>query len=148
MYIFSDRRSIVECDGIRREFDNLQALSNGINEITSKYFTVNEIQEFVYDRILFLGFQNNSTYHYTLFLRGIHAYHPCILLSWLNSSVNLPYIKLEQISLLSIYSNHHKLPNSGEIDYKDLNNIRFNDRKLDPRNLTIHSNNNNYCVIV
>ena len=147
---FSGNECIVECDGNSKEFENLAELSNGINEVTGKYFTVKEIKEGVgYDRLSFIGLNNsNNNDHYTLLLTGIHGFYPYLEIYYLNNPVHLNTLKLGQISSLKLYSNKYKCPESGTVDYEDLDKILFNDYKMNTKNLKINSTWNDYCVIV
>ena len=104
---YPDAKCFVECDGIKREFNSITELSNNINSIASKYFTVNSVTYNPYcEQISFNNFNNCGVSNgYQLIFRGTKYFLPNIKLNYDNNDVIFPKINLEYIKHLYINSN-------------------------------------------
>lgn len=136
----TNEKCLLECDNTIKEFSSLTDLSNEINNIVGKYFTVNSISKIdEMNTIIFQNFNNtNEDTHYNLSICGNVCFKPYIILSYNRNTPDIPTISLDNITTLKIYSSYAN-PKSGTINCIDSKKMLFNDKPI--------SDFNKICII-
>lgn len=130
-FFMSNGKCSVECDGIKKHFNNIEELSNNINNITGEYFTVNYIKSIdEINTILFHNFSNTSNSNYKLLIQGGLDFNPCIALNYENNQVDVPNINLNNITVLQIYSKLYKYPRTFKINDQYLDKVLFESKPI------------------
>ena len=137
----------IECDGIRRTFNSIEDFSNGINDITGKYFTVEYVKRISETHtILFQNFRNTNDSNYKLLIQGSFDSSTRIILNYRWNQVDIPDISINNISILHIYSHTYDHPVTCKIDSNYLDKVSFNDRPMNNKCfITNYSRYMNMC---